>query len=152
MRVVVSLPVLRFVIPGYSSLASFDVKTSANERPVADGFYFARDAFERGSAEAQVLLKARLEVRRQIDEPGDEHIARQSADEIKMNVQVPVHRPLETRNERSKVIEFVPVGTLSRDHRCSKNPLTWILYQFAGPVSYKNCSGGLNDREQRSDD
>ena len=104
MRVVVGFRVLRFVISGHASLASFDMKTPANESPIADAFHSARDAIEQGSAKAQVLLEARLEVGRQIDEPSDEHIAREAADEIKMNVQVPVHHPLETRNvDRSKV-------------------------------------------------
>jgi hypothetical protein len=75
MRVVVSMSVLRCVVSGYASLASFDVKALAHERPIADAFYSARHAFEQGSGKAQVLLNARLEMRRQIDEPSDEHIA-----------------------------------------------------------------------------
>ncbi len=101
MRVIVGSPVLRLTISGHASSASFDMKTPANESPIADAFHSARDAFEQGSAKPQVLLEARLEVRRQVDEPGDEHIAREAADEIKMNVQVPVHHPLETRNVSS---------------------------------------------------
>jgi hypothetical protein len=66
---------LRLAISNHASLASFDVKTPANENPIADAFDSARDAFEQGSAKAQVLLEAWLEVRRQIDEPSDEHIA-----------------------------------------------------------------------------
>jgi hypothetical protein len=75
MRVMVGLPVLRLAISNHASLASFDVKTPANESPISDAFDSARDAVEQGSAKTQVLLEARLEVRRQIDEPSDEHIA-----------------------------------------------------------------------------
>ena len=126
MRVVVALPVLGLTISNHASFATLDVKTPASESPIADAFYSARDALKRGSAEkAQVLLEARLEVGQQIDKPSDEHIAREAANKIEMNIQVPVHHPLETRNvDRSKVIAFVPsAGTLSRDHRCSKNPV-----------------------------
>ena len=75
MRVAVGVPVLRLAISNHASFATLDVKTPANESPIADAFYPARDAFEQGSAKAQVLLEARLEIRRQIDEPSDEHIA-----------------------------------------------------------------------------
>jgi len=78
------------MISDHASLVSFDVKTPADESPIIGAFDSARDALEQGAAEAQVLLKARLEVRRQIDKPRDEHIAGEAADEIEMNVQVRV--------------------------------------------------------------
>lgn len=104
MRMAVGLPMLRLMISGQAGFAALDVKTPTDEHPIAGAFHPAGDALEQGSAKTQVLLEARLEVRRQIDEPGDEHVAREAADEIKMNIQVPAHHPLETRNlDRSKV-------------------------------------------------
>jgi hypothetical protein len=75
MRMSVSMPMLRCVVSGYASLASFDMKALAYKRAIADALDSARHAFEQRSAEAQVHVKARLEVRRQIDKPRDKHIA-----------------------------------------------------------------------------
>src|SRR5947208_3300464 len=72
------------------AMLALDQETPPDQHPVAMAHEAARHAVEQRTA-TQAFGQARLQVRQQVDNAGDEHVACQAADRVEMQVHARSH-------------------------------------------------------------